>query len=74
MVHEQQGIAQQESDLNRQHIDLAKNISQLKQDLYAVHPNPEKFQSAHRTEMGELEQMLQTLPGLRSLTSFYSKG
>ncbi|MEM9995301.1 MAG: hypothetical protein AAGE79_14375, partial [Acinetobacter pittii] len=57
----QQGIAQQESDFNRQHIDLAKNISQLKQDLYAVHPDPEEFQSAHRTEMGELEQMLQAL-------------
>jgi len=62
----QQGIAQQESDLNRQHIDLAKNISQLKQDLYAVHPDPEAFQSAHRTEVGELEQTLQALQDEKS--------
>jgi len=62
----QQGIVQQESDLHRQHIDLAKSITQLKQDLYAVHPDPEEFQSNHRTEVGELEHTLQALQNEKS--------
>lgn len=62
----QQGIEQQESDLNKQHIDLAKSITQLKEDLYAVHPDPEEFQSNHRIVVGELEQTLKALQDEKS--------
>jgi exonuclease SbcC len=43
----QQGIQQQEDDLNKQAIDLETSIAMLKQELQAIHPDLEKFRSNH---------------------------
>jgi len=61
-----QSIEQQENDLNKQHIDLEKSITLLKQEIYAFHPDLETFQSNHRIAVGELEQTLKFLQDEKS--------
>ncbi|QRY55676.1 SbcC/MukB-like Walker B domain-containing protein [Sphingobacterium siyangense] len=62
----QQGIQQQEDDLNKQAIDLETSIAVLKQELQAIHPDLEKFRSNHLLVASALEQKLQSLQDEKS--------
>lgn len=57
----QQGIQQQENDLNRQLVDLENNASDIRQELQNFSGNLEEFQSTHAHVVQELEQKLNKL-------------
>jgi len=62
----QQGIKQQENDLNKQLVDLENNASEIRRELQNFSGNLEEFQSTHAHVVQELEQKLNKLQDERA--------
>ncbi len=62
----QQGIQQQEQDLNKQSLELEDNASQIRQQLHNFNSDLEEFHSGHSIALQEMEQKLHTLQDEKS--------